>query len=185
VPALTIVKDELAFGHILCSKLLSGWVKVIDDIELARALHVLSVTHWVGGVAFMTLVALPVARTSSDPREGWALFERFEARFAAQVKWSILLAGVSGFWMTGRLGLWGAFADPNFWWMGAMAALWALFMLIVFVVEPITHRRIVAQALRDPLAILGRLYKVHLALLVAAAVTIVGAVTGSNGGLFR
>jgi cytochrome oxidase Cu insertion factor (SCO1/SenC/PrrC family) len=34
----------------------------LDDIELARALHVLFITHWIGGVAFITLVALPLAR---------------------------------------------------------------------------------------------------------------------------
>jgi formylglycine-generating enzyme len=46
----------------------------LDDIELARALHVLFVTHWIGGVAFITLVALPLARASKDPHDGWALF---------------------------------------------------------------------------------------------------------------
>jgi putative copper export protein len=34
---------------------------VIDDVELARAVHVLCVAHWIGGVAFVTLVALPRA----------------------------------------------------------------------------------------------------------------------------
>ena len=33
----------------------------MDDIVLARALHVLSLVHWIGGVAFVTLVALPLA----------------------------------------------------------------------------------------------------------------------------
>ena len=37
--------------------------EMIDDIELARALHVLFVFHWIGGVAFVTLVALPLARS--------------------------------------------------------------------------------------------------------------------------
>jgi putative copper export protein len=34
----------------------------IDDVEIARALHVIFVAHWIGGVAFVTLVALPLAR---------------------------------------------------------------------------------------------------------------------------
>ena len=46
---------------------------MIDDIELARALHVLFVAHWIGGVAFVTLVALPLARSRGDAKEGWAL----------------------------------------------------------------------------------------------------------------
>ena len=48
---------------------------MIDDIELARALHVLFVAHWIGGVAFVTLVALPLARSKREAQAGWALFE--------------------------------------------------------------------------------------------------------------
>jgi uncharacterized membrane protein len=64
---------------------------MVDDIELARALHVLFVVHWIGGVGFVTLVALPLARASSDARQGWAVFEAIENRFAAQVRWSFRL----------------------------------------------------------------------------------------------
>ena len=78
----------------------------LDDIELARALHVLFVTHWIGGVAFITLVALPLARASDDAAKGWALFEAIEKRFSVQVRWSIPLAGATGLWMACRLDLW-------------------------------------------------------------------------------
>ena len=93
---------------------------MIDDVEFARALHVLCIAHWIGGVAFVTLIALPFARAQKDAAAGWALFEGIENRFAGQVRWSIPFAGASGFWMTWRLGLWAAFADPAFWWMDAM-----------------------------------------------------------------
>ena len=157
---------------------------MIDDIELARALHVLFVVHWIGGVGFVTLVALPLARASADPRQGWALFERIENRFAAQVRWSIPLAGLAGFWMTWRLDLWPRFADLSYWWMDAMVLVWALFMLAVFVIEPIAGRRLARAAEADPAALLQRLFRVHCVLLAAAAVTIVGAVAGARGGLF-
>jgi uncharacterized membrane protein len=153
---------------------------MIGDIELARALHVLSVVHWIGGVAFVTLVALPLSRAKADAARGWALFEAIERRFAAQVRVSIPLAGLTGLWMVWRLDLWTAFADPSLWWLTAMVAVWALFMLIVFVVEPIAHRRLTAMAARDPRAVLKRVFRAHLVLLAAAAVTIVGAVAGSH-----
>ena len=155
---------------------------MIDDVEVARALHVLSVVHWIGGVAMVTLVALPLARASATPRQGWALFESIENRFAAQVRWSIPLAGATGLWMTWRQDLWPRFADPDFWWMDAMALVWAVFMVVVFVVEPLAHRILEVQAARDPAGVLRRLFRVHLALLTAAAVTILGAVAGSRGG---
>ena len=159
--------------------------RVIDDIELARALHVLFVAHWIGGVSFVTLVALPLALSNSDAKAGFALFEAIESRFAAQVRWSIPLAGVTGLWITWRLGLWGLFASPAFWWLDAMAFLWALFMLIVFVVEPLAHKRLTALAAADPAGGLQRVFRVHLVLLAAAAVTILGAVAGTHGGFFR
>jgi uncharacterized membrane protein len=158
---------------------------VIDDIELARALHVLFVVHWIGGVAFVTLVALPLARSRSDAKAGFALFEAIENRFAAQVRWSIPLAGLTGLWMTSRLGLWSLFASPAFWWLDAMALLWVLFMTMVFVVEPRAHERLTALATIDPAGVLRRIFRVHLVLLAAAAVTILGAVAGTHGGFFN
>ena len=103
---------------------------MIDDIELARALHVLFVVHWIGGVAFVTLVVLPLARSKAEAKAGWALFEAIERCFAAQVRWSIPLAGLTGFWMTWRLGLWGLFPDPSFWWLGAMVFTRSVSMVI-------------------------------------------------------
>jgi putative copper export protein len=68
----------------------------IDDVEIARALHVVFVAHWIGGVAFVTLVALPLERAYADAEKGWALFEAIESRFAAQVRFSIPLAARPG-----------------------------------------------------------------------------------------
>ena len=82
---------------------------MIDDLALARALHVLFVTHWIGGVAFITLVALPLALASGDGARGWALFAAIERRFAAQVRVSIPLVGATGLRMTWQLDLWSRF----------------------------------------------------------------------------
>ena len=156
---------------------------LIDDIEFARAIHVLAIVHWIGGVAFITLVALPLARASEDARRGWALFEAIESRFAAQVRVSIPLAGLTGLWMAWRLDLWARFADPALWWLGLMAVVWIVFMLIVFVVEPFAHARLAAEAALDPAGVLRRLSLAHFLLLTAAAVTILGAVLGAHGRL--
>ena len=66
-----------------------------------------------------------------------------------------------------------------------MVLLWTLFMLMVFVVEPFAHRRLAAEAARDPAGVLRRVYRVHLVLLAAAAATILGAVAGTHGGVFQ
>ncbi len=157
---------------------------VIDDVEIARALHVAFVVHWIGGVTFVTLVALPLAQSYADAGKDWALFEAIERRFAAQVRFSIPLAGATGLWMAWRLDLWGLFGEPAAWWMNAMVLLWALFMVTVFVVAPLAHRRVAAMAAEDPAALLLRLSRVHCVLLAAGTVTIFGAVAGAHGGIF-
>jgi len=152
----------------------------MDDVTLARALHVLSVVHWIGGVSFVTLVILPLARHDGGAR-GTALFERIERRFSTQVRLSIPLAGLTGFWMAFRLDLWDRFAEPAFWWMTAMVGLWLVFMMAVFVVEPLLHARFAAAAERAPDALLRRTVRLHLVLLALAALTILGATAGAHG----
>ena len=37
----------------------------MDDVTIALALHVLAIVHWIGGLAFVTLIVLPLARIRS------------------------------------------------------------------------------------------------------------------------
>ena len=158
---------------------------MIDDAVIARALHVLFVAHWFGGVAFVTLVALPLARARRDAREGLGAVrgDREPLRRAGARLDSARRRDADCGWRW-RLDLWRLFGDAAFWWMDAMVALWALFMAIVFVVEPLAHKRISAMAARDPAALLIRLSRAHRVLLAAGIVTIFAAVVGAHGGMF-
>lgn len=153
----------------------------MDDITLARALHVFAVIHWIGGLAFVTLIVLPLARVRSTAGEGLELFATVEQRFAAQVRISIPLVGATGLWMTYRLDIWDRFLDPAYWWMTAMLGLWLFFMLMVFVLEPLLHDRIETNARRDPASALRHISHLHIFLLLLAAITVLGAVTGAHG----
>ncbi len=121
----------------------------MDDIVIARALHMLAVVHWIGGVPFVTLIVLPLAR-SRPAAEAMTQFTAFEQRFASQVRISLPLAGATGLWMTYRMNLWDRFADPRFWWMSGMFGIWLVFMLIVFVFELLLHDRFEREARRAP-----------------------------------
>ena len=57
---------------------------MIDDLALARAIHVLALVHWIGGVAVVTTIVLPHARALPNAKEAVASFEAFELRFASQ-----------------------------------------------------------------------------------------------------
>jgi len=153
----------------------------MDDVTLARAFHVLAIVHWIGGMAFVTLVVLPLARHAADPHQGLALFESVERRFSAQVRLSVPVAGLSGFYMVERLDAWPRFLDPAQWWLGAMVLLWLLFMTILFVVEPAIGPRLLEAGRSDPAGLLSRGARLHWLLLGASAVVAGSAVLGTHG----
>ncbi|HRH73626.1 MAG TPA: hypothetical protein PLM62_11065 [Zoogloea sp.] len=157
-----------------------------NDFAIARALHVLAVLLWIGGVAFVTWVLLPACRALAEPQAQLDLFERLEQRFAAIARWSVLLAGASGLWLTWRLDAWTRFADPlSWWWMHGMVAVWTIFALMLFVLEPfVLHRVFEERARRDPLGAMAIIQRLHTVLLGVSLVVLVGAVAGSHGGVF-
>lgn len=151
----------------------------MDDLALARALHVAAIVHWIGGLWLVSLVVL------ADRGPSEAVLARFfavERRFAPQARLSVLLAGASGLWLTARLDLWWRFAEPGFWWMHGMVGLWSLFAIVLFVAEPLfLHRRFDRLAARDPARALRLARRSHLALATLALVVILGTVTGAHG----
>jgi uncharacterized membrane protein len=154
---------------------------MMDDVAIARALHVLAVIHWIGGLSFVTLVILPLVRAGRTGEEAQLLFERVERHFSAQVRVSVPLAGATGLWMAYRMELWDRFADPDFWWMPAMFGTWLIFMLMLFVIEPRFHGKFAKRARQDAGAVFRRVSRLHEFLLLLAAITAFGAVAGSHG----
>lgn len=153
---------------------------MMDDIALARAVHVASVLLWIGGVAFVTMVAMPAIRRQSPPDRRLADFHKLENGFAWQARIWVVVAGASGFWMVWRGGLWNRFANPAFWWMHAMLLLWLIFMAMLFVLEPLFLHRRMAKS-KAPEADFSRMERVHRILTVLGLITVVGAVAGSHG----
>lgn len=157
----------------------------MSDLILARALHVLAVVIWIGGVSMVTTIVLPAERRKELGAGQLSGFKVIEHRFAWQARAAVLLVAATGLYMIVRLDLWNRFRFAQFWWMHAMVGLWLIFALALFVLEPlILHRRSPDEALRTPEAALVRLRRVHLMLLVLALITIAGAVAGSHGWVF-
>ncbi len=152
----------------------------VDDVALARVVHVVAVLFWIGGVGFVTWVVMPAIRHSECAADRLAKFHAIEGRFAGQAKLWVLIAGASGFLMVHRAEMWTRFADPRFWWMHAMVALWAVFTLMLFVIEPLfLHRRLATSAI--PQADFERMQRFHQILVALALITLAGAVGGSHG----
>jgi uncharacterized membrane protein len=154
----------------------------MDDVTIARALHVLAIVLWIGGVGLVTTVLLPAARRIPDPAQRFALFEMVESRFGAQARFSVLLAGLSGLYMLVRMDAWYRFASPAYWWMHAMVLVWLIFAVVLFVLEPLVlHRLFAARGKIDPDAALRALHHAHIGLLALSLLTMLGAVAGSHG----
>lgn len=156
----------------------------LDDISIARALHVLAVVHWIGGVAMVTLVILPSLLRSVPAADRLDLFERIEGRFGRQARISTVVAGASGLYMTDRLAAWDRFADPAFWWMHLMLVVWVIFTVVLFIAEPLfLHRWFHDRATNDPDGTFRHVLRLHVLLLGISLVAVGGAVLGAHGAL--
>lgn len=154
----------------------------MDDLALARALHVIGIVIWIGGVAMATSVAIPTIRTGQLGADRLRAFQAFERRFVWQARSAVILVGLTGLYMTVKLDLWDRFHDLAFWWMHAMVCVWLLFALMLFVFEPlILHRRFPAWVAKSPDVAFARLQRMHVVLLTLGLVTVFGAVAGSHG----
>jgi hypothetical protein len=112
-------------------------------------------------------------------------FESVERRFALEARIATVLAAVSGFYMICALDLWDRFLEVHFWWMHAMVAVWAVFTLVLFVLEPLfLHRWFLERAKRDPDGTFRLVERLHWLLLSVSLITVFGAVVGAHGAFF-
>ena len=154
----------------------------MDDAIIARVLHVLGVVLWIGGVALVTTVLLPATRRLKTAGEQAVFFETVERGFARQARVTTLVTGLSGLYLVYKLDLWQRFAQIEFWWMHAMVLVWAVFTLMLFVLEPLfLHRRFTQRVQRDPATAFAHIARMHWVLLAVSLITIAGAVAGSHG----
>lgn len=159
-----------------------GAGSVMDGLLVARAVHVLAVVVWIGGVAMATSAVIPAARRGELGADRVQAFRAIERRFVWQARMAVLLVGLSGIYMTAELDLWDRFGMAAFWWMHAMVGTWLLFAVLLFLVEPvILHRSIDRWAETAPDTAFAWLQRGHIVLLTLGSVTILGAAAGSHG----
>ncbi len=155
----------------------------MDDFLLARVVHVLGVVLWIGGVAFVTTILLPGMKKVAAPAERVIMFERMESDFAWQARLTTLLTGASGFYMLYILDAWERFSDPSYWWLHAMSAIWLIFTMMLFVLEPLVlHKLLERRARANPEGTLAMIQRLHWVLLSTSLITVAGAVAGVHGG---
>ncbi len=154
----------------------------MNNLTIVRALHVISIVFWIGGVGFVTAVILPSIKRNFKPQEQLKIFEIFESSFSFIVKFFVIITGITGFYMTSLFHAWDRFTQPQFFWMHAMVFIWAIFMLALFVVEPLIQRRINLQQNHAHInENFKRIQLIHWILLFVSLATIFVSVLGSHG----
>lgn len=149
---------------------------------LARALHVVGVVLWIGGVAFVTTVLISSLKKITDTDKRLELFEELEGKFAFQARIITLITGISGFYMLYFMNAWDRYQQPAFWWIHLMTFIWAIFTIVLFVLEPLVlHRWFRKQAIRNSESAFAWLHRMHKVLLTLSLVAVLGAVAGSHG----
>lgn len=157
----------------------------MDDFELfvlARVLHVLGVVLWIGGVAFVTLVLIPALIDNTEGDQRLTLFEQLEGRFAFQARIVTVITGLAGLYMVEFMDIWHRYQSFEYWWMHLMTVIWAIFTLVLFVLEPLVlHRYFHNLATTDSECAFKILHRMHKILLSLSLIAVLGAVAGSHG----
>ncbi|TEW54698.1 hypothetical protein E2R68_08340 [Psychromonas sp. RZ22] len=149
-----------------------------ENFVLARALHVVAIVLWIGGVAFVTTVLIPAIRKSQSPEERLKTFELLENKFGFQAKISTLIAGLSGFYMLHVMNAWATMG----WWIHLMILVWFIFTLVLFVLEPLfLHKWFHKKAQNDPEKSFFLLQLMHIILLSLSLLAVAAGVAGAHG----
>jgi uncharacterized membrane protein len=149
---------------------------------VARVFHVLAIVVWIGGVALVTTVIFPIMRRLDSNEQKVRLFQQIESRFRPQAGAAWLIVGVSGLYMVASLKAWDRFVSIHYWWMDAMVALWLLFGLMLFIIEPlVVGPRLVKELRSKPDKALARVEGLHWILLTLSLLVIAAVVAGVHG----
>ena len=153
-----------------------------DYYVFSRAIHVLGVVLWIGGVAFVTTVLIPSLKNMADPTKRLEMFETLESRFGFQARLVTLVTGLSGFYMLYFTGTWDRYLYMQFWWIHLMTFIWLLFTLVLFVLEPlILHKWFHHRATDNSDTAFTMLWVMHIVLLSLSLLAVFGAVAGAHG----
>ena len=155
---------------------------LLERYAFARVVQILGAGLWIGSVALETTVLLTAIKRLKSAAEQISTFELIESRFVWQARVTTLLTGLSGDYLLYYTDGWNRYTDLRFWWLHAMTIGRVMFIVILFVLEPlILHRWFVDRAKIDSVRTLTLVHRFPVALLALSLVAIAGSVAGSHG----
>lgn len=145
---------------------------------LMHIVHVLTVILWIGGLAFVTSIVLPMAIKTPDALQKVLLFQRVEHRFAGLARIYVVITGVSGFAMIFTTDWYRLLFTMAGLALTVMTLIWVFWFVMLFGLEPLIIRKMLENMAKGGTkleidAVFKRLNAVHWVMvfisLVAAA----------------
>jgi len=91
---------------------------------LMHIVHILTVILWIGGLAFVTGIVLPMVIKTPDALQKVLTFQRIEHRFAPLAKAYNIVVGITVFIMVWQTGWYELYFTKDGWALTFMTAVW-------------------------------------------------------------
>lgn len=157
---------------------------------LMHVIHILTVILWIGGLAFVTMIVLPMAIKTPDALQKALLFQRVEHRFANMARVYNLITGISGFIMMFQMGWHNLLFTRQGIPLTFMTLIWVFWFVMLFGLEPFVIKKMLANMMSpgknvDIDAIFIRMNRLHWFMVaISLAASVAGVLTAHGISLF-
>ncbi len=154
--------------------------------SLMHIIHLLTVILWIGGLAFITILILPMVVRMPDALQKVLLFQRIEHRFAPMARYYVAIVGVSGFVMFFIMNLHLTFFTSPSLSLLFMMAVWLFWVIMLFGLEPVIIKKMLDRMAKSGEAmeienVFLRMNRLHwVLLLLSLAASAAGAMFAHN-----
>ena len=150
---------------------------------LMHIVHLLTVILWIGGLAFVTIIMLPITLGTKDSLQKVLSFQRVEHRFAKLARIYNIVTGVSGFAMLFIMDWHKLLFTTQGIALTFMTVVWVFWFVMLFGLEPLIIRKMLEKMDID--GVFRKMFFLHWVLMaVSFAAAAAGALHAHGYGIF-
>lgn len=153
-------------------------------LPLLIAVHVIGVVLWIGGVAFVTMVVLPMIMRMENSLEKVLFFQGVEHRFVKIAKTSVVVVGVTGVLLLQITGKWSVMFKASGIGPTLMSVVWLFYALVLMFEGRLFKVIFKGEAQQDTAKVFYRLSVFHWVILSLSLFALGMGVWTGHGGRF-
>jgi len=112
---------------------------------LMHIIHLLTVILWIGGLAFVTIIILPMAIRNPDALGKVLMFQRVEHKFAPMARIYVLITGITGFVMVFLMGWHRLYFTRAGAPLTVMTLIWVFWFVMLWGLEPLVIKKMLEK----------------------------------------